>query len=65
MNQLLNEIGALVVKQKCTMLFKQGYTREQVNELLNEDLIPELNDWVAHIMRGFHESESSAGQTIN
>jgi hypothetical protein len=63
-NELLNELGALMVKQKCAMLFKQGYTRDEVNVALNEQLIPELNCWVADMMQGFMD-DSSAGHTVN
>jgi hypothetical protein len=60
---LLREAGELGVKQRCATLFKQGYTREQVNVILNEDLLPEFNNWIAaqcaYILRGFtHESHT-------
>jgi hypothetical protein len=45
-HSLLHEIGGLVVKRRCAALFDQGYTRDEVNVVLNERFIPELNDWV-------------------
>jgi hypothetical protein len=63
-NELLNELGVLMVKQKCAALFNQGLTREEVNDVLNERLIPELNSWRESILQGFKD-ESIAGQTLN
>jgi hypothetical protein len=59
---LLHEIGVIVIKKRCAALFDQGYTCDEVNVALNEQFIPELNDWVDAqrecVMRGFMHDET-------
>jgi hypothetical protein len=64
-HSLLNELGALMIKQRCAMLFQQGYTRDEVNDVLNAQMIPELNQWVADMMRGFTDELDARGHTLN
>jgi hypothetical protein len=64
-NELLNELGALMLKHKCIELMKQGYTREEVNMMMEQRFVPELNDWMSHILQGFMHDETSAGHTVN
>jgi hypothetical protein len=54
--ELLNELGTLMLKRKCIALSNAGYSREEINVMLDETLVPELNAWVADVMQGFtHE----------
>jgi hypothetical protein len=45
-NDALLEFGTAAVKQHVIELFQSGLTREQVNVILQDEIIPAFNEWL-------------------
>jgi hypothetical protein len=64
-HELLNELGTLMIKHKCISLSNQGYSIDEINDMLDQQLVPELKHWMFTILQGFIHDETSAGHTVN
>jgi hypothetical protein len=49
-NQLLNELGVLMLKRKCETLIRQGLSREEVNMMLTCGVFHNISDLITRLI---------------